>query len=116
MRLYHVTSPEGARAILREGFAPGWGDAGYGVYFFSDLGTAEAYAKSGGWDHSLGKAVIVEADVREAEKVVPHPEWPDPENYAYVWWVDMSRFEDDEGARLLPAAKAKVVARGRKRS
>lgn len=49
--------------------------------------------------------------MREAEKVVPHPEWPDPENYAYVWWVDMSRFEDDEGARLLPASKAKVSGR-----
>jgi len=97
MQLWHVTSPDAARTIQDQGFEPGWGDAGLGVYFFSSIVAAEEYAASGGWDGSLDpdEAVIleVECDEMEAEPVIPHPEWPNPERYASIMYRPME--EDD---------------------
>ena len=34
---YHVTERRFAPAIIKNGFKGGWGDMGFGVYFFGDL-------------------------------------------------------------------------------
>lgn len=103
-KFFHVTTPEAARAIQAEGFFGGFGDVGFGVYFFGTRASAQAYAARGGWDHSLDAAVILAVGFDTSvlvEKVTPHPEWPDPENYVDVYFVAMD--EDDEAARLWPA-------------
>ena len=98
---YHVTTREHADAILREGFFPGWGDIGLGLYFYGDLASARAYAKAGGWDGRLRGAspVILAASDPRIEKVASwdlHPSW-DPEKYWDMYWLPVD--EDDD---LLP--------------
>ncbi|MCE6959227.1 hypothetical protein LAZ40_09200 [Cereibacter sphaeroides] len=107
MRLWHVTSPDAAAAILEEGFLGGWGDAGFGVYLFADLGAAEDYAADGGWDGSLTEAVIleIEAELAEIDIVIPDPGWPNPEDYEHVRWHPMDPDEDETwppARRILP--------------
>jgi hypothetical protein len=85
--LWHAISREAAAAIDADGFLGSWGDAGFGVYLFTDKGEAEAWLAAGGWDGSLaagGVLVEVETDRDEIEAVVPDPAWPNPEDYAFV--------------------------------
>ena len=103
MSLYwHVTDPDAAAAILEEGFAGGWGDVGFGVYLFADLGAAEDYAAAGGWDGSLGATAILEVEADEAliEGIVPDPGWPNPGDYLHVRHVPMA--DDGEETRWKP--------------
>lgn len=100
--LWHATSPEAAASIDAEGFLGGWGDAGFGVYLFTEKGAAEAFLESGGWDGGLavgGVIVEVEVDRDEIEAVEPDPAWPNPEDYDCV---AIHRMDDDEEAFWTP--------------
>ena len=116
-RVYHTSSPENAAAILREGFAPGWGDAGFGVYFYTNLDDAVEYGLRGGWDGDLIAFAVVEADSTDfpVESVEVNPEWPNPEAYETVVYLPVEPFNDprDEKVRLRLPARA-VVATGKR--
>jgi hypothetical protein len=98
--LFHATSKAAAASILREGFAGGWGDAGFGVYFFDNLPDAVDYARRGGWDGELRSLVVIEACVDRGlvQRIEPDPGWPNPEDYETVRYVEMD--DDDKKARL----------------
>jgi hypothetical protein len=97
MLFYHVTSRAAAEEILAKGFEGGWGDVGLGVYLFGSLTSAENYADKGGWDGGLTEPVIIAVHSGDPEKVIPEPSWPNPEDYADVWWVEL-----DEGQTWKP--------------
>lgn len=111
-RLFHVTSPEDARAIGREGFRGGWGDVGFGVYFYDNLDDAMAYGHQGGWEHDLTQFVVLEATVPTAlaAYVTPEPSWPNPEDYETVVYVEL-----DQDAEMHLRVPVRVVAEGRQR-
>lgn len=93
---WHVTSAANAAAILEEGFEGGYGDDGFGVYLFSDLGAAEDYAAENGWDRSLVDPVLLEVrcDPRLIWDIDIQPDWPNPEDYEFVHRFPMR--EDDQ--------------------
>lgn len=97
--VYHVTSGEAAREILRDGFFGSWGDAGFGVYFFDDLGAAQVYLARGGWDGSLDPStamiIMVDPDDGDIHRVDVHPDWPNPRDYDHVVWHPMSDVDED---------------------
>ena len=103
MKLFHVTEHKDARSILREGFQGGWGDVGFGVYFYSCLYDAQDYLGRGGWDARLADPVIleIEAEASEIEPVTPHPDW-DASDYENMCWHEMD--PDDAAAAWQPAA------------
>ncbi len=90
---YHVTSHDIAQSILNDGFLGGWGDAGFGVYFWDNLQSALEYADQGGWDGELDPAeaviVMVDVDQLELENIVPDRDWPNPQDYVGVFWKRM---------------------------
>jgi hypothetical protein len=43
--VFHVTTREIAHDIAAHGFLGGWGDIGFGVYFYGALGSAVRYAR-----------------------------------------------------------------------
>ncbi|WP_411839645.1 hypothetical protein [Paracoccus sp. ME4] len=96
---YHVTNRENVKAILRDGIAGGWGDDGFGVYVYTDLGDAESYAARNGWDGELEDPVIleIEAPERDLDFIEINPEWPNPEDYENVRRFPM---DPDEKAGL----------------
>lgn len=100
-QLFHVTEEATAKKILAEGYAGGWGDVGYGVYFYNNLDDAVEYARRGGWDGQLARPAVIESSVPydRFQKVEPHPEWPNPEDYETVRYAPMD--EDNETDRLL---------------
>lgn len=109
MQLWHVTDAESAKSILQVGFEPDWGDVGFGVYFFTELEEAEAYASAGGWDGSLDAdtAEILEVTCSEidVEHIFPDPAWPNPEAYENVVVRLMDEGEPNwrpDDMRLLP--------------
>jgi hypothetical protein len=97
MEFYHVTTTQVAQKILEEGFRPDWGDAGLGVYFYDNLTDAEDYLTEGGWDGRLdpsdGAIVSIIVDEMELERIIPDPEWPNPEDYETVAWRPMDDAE-----------------------
>lgn len=117
MRVFHVTTPVGSEEILKEGFRPGWGDAGLGVYFYDNLEDAIAYGRRGGWDKSLKEYKVIQAEVPAAElaRIEVNPEWPNPEDYESVIWAPADEdkdIDDDDQIRRWPR---KLVAEGRAR-
>jgi len=110
MRYYHVTAAENVPDILTHGFRPGWGDWGFGVYLFSDLDVAGAYARKGGWDGGLKnkKPVILEVTTYRASSGDVHPSW-DARKYETIRWVDMEDYEDQDDPRFVPDAVAPVA-------
>jgi hypothetical protein len=103
MLLYHVTDLATAKVIMKEGFAGGWGDAGFGIYFFDNEDDALDYGDRGGWDGSLKNYAILEVhdDRFKAEHVRPDPAWPNPEDYETVLWVAPD--PDDSNMRWRPS-------------
>lgn len=101
--VYHVTSAENANDILQNGFEGGWGDSGFGVYFYGKLYNAMAYLNGRGWDGKLDPetAVIVAAEVDDEDLayVDIDPGWPNPEDYEDVLWHPM---DDGAEARFNP--------------
>ena len=73
-RYYHVTTREAADDILANGFLPGWGDVGFGVYFYGSPESARAYAARGGWDKSLlgEHTVILGVEDARIRKILNH--------------------------------------------
>ena len=59
-RAFHVTERENALSILETGFLGGWGDVGFGVYFWTNETVCLAYAKHGGWDGLMTDPVVLE--------------------------------------------------------
>jgi hypothetical protein len=108
--VYHVTSPENANSIKREGFYGSWGDAGHGVYFWTDIGQAEEYAEQGGWDGLSKNLVILKLtlspeDVRE---IVPESTWKNKGKYRFIVWHPTPEGEDEDGYRFVPS-KIEIV-------
>lgn len=60
LRAFHVTERENALSILEIGFLGGWGDVGFGVYFWTNETVCRAYAKHGGWDGLMTDPVVLE--------------------------------------------------------
>jgi hypothetical protein len=103
MRGLHVTERVNAQKILEDGFLGGWGDVGYGVYFWTDETVARAYAKHGGWDGLVENPVVLvveDASLRPIEAWDIHPDW-DPKPYLSMLWHPMD--EDDPDATWRPA-------------
>lgn len=101
---YHVTDAISAEAIMREGFLGGWGDVGFGVYFWQSLDRAKAYVAKGGWDGRLADPVIIEVKDPGLQLIDPnviHPDW-DAELYAAMLWKPMD--EDDPDAPWQPSS------------
>ena len=93
---YHVTERKSAKAILADGFLPGHGDVGFGVYFYGSLASARAYAGRGGWDGDLKDPVILMSDDPGIVEIPSHlldPSW-NPETYADMLWRESD--EDTE--------------------
>lgn len=102
-RAFHVTERETAAVILEEGFLGGWGDVGFGVYFWSDEGVARDYAARGGWDECLEDPVLILVKDEGVSPISPweiHPEW-DPKPYLSMLWRPMD--EDDPDTPWRPA-------------
>ena len=94
-RTYHVTERESAVRILEEGFLGGWGDVGFGVYFWTDETVCRAYAKHGGWDGLIEDPVVLVVEDPALQPINPwdiHPDW-DPKPYLSMLWRPME--EDD---------------------
>lgn len=94
-RAFHVTERENALSILETGFLGGWGDVGFGVYFWTDETVCRAYAKHGGWDGLVEDPVVLvveDASLRPIEAWDIHPDW-DPKPYMSMLWRPMN--EDD---------------------
>lgn len=91
---YHVTDKDSAEAIIRDGFYGGWGDVGFGVYFYDNPTDAKRYAERGGWDLSLSQPVILQVNDPQIEKVTPDPSWDNSE-YQNMWWMDLSDYDED---------------------
>ena len=95
MKFYHTTDRENAKSIIENGFYGTWGDVGFGLYLFDNLPEAIEYGKVGGWDGSISDFVVFEIDDSSAfvEKVIPDPNWENPEDYEGVYWIEM---EEDQ--------------------
>lgn len=100
MLVFHVTERDNVPDIVANGFLPGWGDVGLGVYFYGNAYSAVEYAAKGGWDGELTDPVILQVDTEEVRLVAPHPSW-DPGLYLDMWWKDMD--DADEQTRWRPA-------------
>lgn len=101
---FHVTDREAAIAILEDGFQGGWGDVGFGVYFWMGLEAARTYAAKGGWDGQLKDPVILEVSdpgLRQIDPFDIHPDW-DAELYRSMLWKPMD--EDAEEVAWKPLA------------
>jgi hypothetical protein len=96
MKLYHTTNPKSAKEIIENGFLGGWGDSGYGIYFYDNLEDAVAYGERGGWDHSLKSFVVLETIVDSSlvSDIEPDPAWPNPEDYDTVKWIKTNENEE----------------------
>lgn len=100
---YHVTERALARLIALGGFLGGWGDVGFGVYTWTDLERAQAYAAQGGWDGLLEDPVVL---VLRDPGLVPidphdlHPDW-DATSYEGMRWKPLD--EDDPEALWVPS-------------
>jgi hypothetical protein len=105
--VYHVTTMDAARDILANGFLPGWGDLGLGVYFFGSEASARRYAEQGGWDKGLrGKHVVILAArdprIRRVTSWDLDPSW-DSSKYADMWFLAPDEGDDaDEGEHVRP--------------
>jgi hypothetical protein len=105
--VFHVTTLEAARDILVNGFLPGWGDVGLGVYFFGTEVSARRYARLGGWDGGLrGEHVVIlgvqDLRVRPASECGLDPSW-DASGYADMWFLSPDEGDDadeDEYVKL----------------
>lgn len=119
---FHVTEAENVPDILASGFVAGWGDVGFGVYFYGTYESARAYARKGGWDKKLRHpALLVVRDprIRKIALHEIHGSW-DASKYADMYVLDGD--EDDEDAPIRPAevadegpippARAKKVKKG----
>ena len=99
--IHHVTEKSSAHAIAAEGFCGSWGDAGFGVYFFSSFLPAKEYASRGGWDGELTNPCVLEVMDETIEKVIPDPSWQ--EDYSDVYWKELDPdMHDTEDARWKP--------------
>jgi hypothetical protein len=109
VKLWHVTDPKAAADIVKNGFRGGWGDVGFGVYFYSNMSDAVAYGEDGGWDHKLVKFAVLEAVVPDhlVQDIEPDPGWPNPEEYETVRFVPL-----DEGAGESLVVPVSVAAVG----
>lgn len=95
---YHVTERSALADILSNGFLGGYGDAGFGVYFYDNLYDAIEYSRKGGWDGNLHDPVIILVSDRSIEKVPIDPSW-DITEYENMYWHPMDD-DDDENAWL----------------
>jgi hypothetical protein len=103
-RAFHVTERGTAALILEEGFLGGWGDVGFGVYFWTDETVCRAYAKHGGWDGLMTDPVVLVVENETLQPISPwelHPDW-DPKPYMSMLWRPMD--EDDPDATWRPEA------------
>jgi len=92
---YHVTESDAAADILKNGFAGGWGDAGYGVYLYGTPYSAEEYAARGGWDGELKDPVAIEVKGDDIRKVpILDPSW-DPHDYEDMYMHPMGESDDE---------------------
>jgi hypothetical protein len=102
---YHVTEHEHATEIMQNGFIGGWGDVGFGVYFYGTLYSANDYAAEGGWDNELENPVILAVNDPAIEKIVDlDPSW-DAERYADMYWHPM----DPDTDRSWKPAKVEII-------
>jgi len=122
-RYYHVTTREAAEDILANGFLPGWGDVGFGVYFYGSPGSARAYAARGGWDGSLvgEHVVILMVEDSRIRKVLSHEldaAW-DKSKYSDMYVLDVDEADDghlkvDRSSLYLDLGRTTAGSRSRK--
>lgn len=111
---FHVTSAEDGESIVRDGFLAGWGDLGYGVYFWGSLASAAAYARRGGWTGSLEDPVVLKVcdpAIRRVHETELHPSW-DPSDYEDMMWVELDEDEypeDEDGVFWVPNQVSQVM-------
>lgn len=91
MSFFHVTERDAAAAIRSRGFKGGWGDLGFGVYFYGSLGAAEDYLADGGWDGELKDPVILMVEDHSIDDITAadlDPSW-EPDKYTDMHWRRM---------------------------
>ena len=96
---WHITHKDNAEVILREGFAGGWGDNGFGVYLFNNFEAAQDYRNRGGWQEDDPDNLVILEIVAPADSVVPieiDPAWPNPEDYENVVLHPLEDVVDDD--------------------
>lgn len=111
-RAFHVTERETAALILEEGFLGGWGDVGFGVYFWTNETACRAYAKHGGWDGLQTDPVILEVidpSLIPMDLSALPPGW-NKELYASMLWRPLDEEDTErpwrpEGLRLLDTSE-----------
>jgi hypothetical protein len=93
---YHVTDRKNAEKILKQGFLGGWGDVGFGVYFWNSLDKADDYADQGGWEGDLTDPVVIKVTDTRLEPLTDiHPDW-DHDVYHAMLWVPMDEDHPDK--------------------
>ena len=95
---YHVTEKGDAEKILQEGFEPGWGDIGFGIYFWGTLNAARKYASQGGWDGDLEFPTILQVwspDIRPVYNYEIHPDWPNQQDYQNIYFWEGDEDENE---------------------
>lgn len=103
---YHATEREHASDIMQHGFIGGWGDVGFGVYFYGTIYQTRDYAAEGGWDGKLEDPVILAVTDSEIDHVTDlDPSW-DATRYTDMHWHPMDDHAED--GRWKPA-KIEVV-------
>lgn len=100
---YHVTERDAAEDILQQGFLGGWGDDGFGVYFYDNLYDARDYVSRGGWDGGLKDPVILAVEDPEIYSIRVDPSW-DASEYEHV----CVHYMDDNDEHWIPQSVAVV--------
>ena len=100
---FHVTDVDSAESIMKHGFEGGWGDLGYGVYFWGTLHSALDYADEGGWDRRVIDPVIIAVgaapgEIQEITGADLDVAW-DPASYEDMYWHPM----EEDTANWRPA-------------
>ena len=98
---YHATPQDDAIEILANGFLAGWGDIGFGVYFYGTLSSVKRYVQKGGWGGELvGEDPVILAvqdpRIRKIEDFELDSSW-DKSKYG-----DMYILEGDEDGEETP--------------
>ena len=104
---FHVTDASSVSDIQKNGFRPGWGDVGYGVYLYGTLTSAQRFARRGGWDKSLKKPVILEIEDSRVRKIESHEldsSW-DRSLYTDMFILDA----EEEGPEFVQVERLEVV-------
>jgi hypothetical protein len=95
---YHVTDRQSAHEIMQHGFFGGYGDVGYGAYFWNNPEYAHAWGGTGSYNNNLSDSVILEIKDHAPISAMHgfHPDWEDErDKYENMSYVPMDENNDE---------------------